>query len=85
MKSSAVTVATTATLIVGADNQNRYVYVHNSGGAKIYVGDETVTTSSGFHIANNESQEFFLPINQTLYGVVASGTNIINVLLPDSD
>jgi hypothetical protein len=85
MKSSAVTVAETATLIIGADDLNRYVYVHNGGGAKIYIGDESVTTTSGFHLANNESLELFVPSRQTLYGVVASGTNVINVLTPDAD
>ena len=85
MKSSAVTVATTPTLIIGADDQNRWVYIHNGGGAKIYVGDQTVTTQTGYHIANNESAEFFLPLQQTLYGIVASNTNIINVLTPDAD
>ena len=85
MKSSAVTVGTTATLIVGADDLNRFIYIHNGGGAKIYVGDESVNTTTGFHIANNESQEIFVPIKQTLYGVVANGTNVINVLTPDAD
>lgn len=85
MKSSAVTVGTTATLIVGADDLNRFVYIHNGGGAKIYVGDESVSTTTGFHMANNESQEFFIPAKETLYGVVASGTNVINVLTPDAD
>ena len=85
MKSSAVTVAATATLVVAADDLNRHVYLHNGGGAKIYIGDETVTTASGFHLANNESIELFIPSRQTLYGVVASGTNVINVLTPDGD
>ena len=85
MKSVAVTIATTPTLIVADDNQNRTIYIHNSGGAKIYVGGSTVTTTTGFHIGNGESQELFLPISETLYGVVASGTNNIQVLTPDSD
>ena len=85
MKSSAVTVATTPTLIVASDDQNRWIYIHNSGGSKIYVGDSAVTTSTGFHIANTESQQLFLPSKETLYGVVASGTNIINILTPNVD
>jgi hypothetical protein len=38
MHSAKVTVATTATLIVSADDKPRTVYIHNAGGAKIYVG-----------------------------------------------
>ena len=85
MKSVAVTVATTPTLIVAADDQNRWVYIHNAGGAKIYVGGNSVTTTTGFHIGNGESQELFIPIHETLYAVVASGTNAIQVLTPDAD
>lgn len=85
MKSIAVTVATTPTLIVAADNINRTVYIHNSGGAKIYIGNGSVTTTTGYHIGNGESQELYIPINQTLYGVVVAGTNDIQVLTPDSD
>lgn len=85
MKSVAVTVATSPTLIVASDNLNRWVYIHNSGGAKIYIGDDTVTTTSGFHLGNGESQELYLPERQTLYAVVASSTNTIQVLTPDGD
>ena len=85
MKSVAVTVGTTPTLIVAADDLNRWVYIHNAGGAKIYAGNGSVTTTSGFHIGNGESQELFVPAQQTLYAVVASSTNDIQVLTPDSD
>lgn len=85
MKSVAVTVTTSPTLIVASDNVNRWVYVHNGGGAKIYMGDDTVTTTSGFHLGNGESQDFFIPERQTLYAVVASSSNTIQVLTPDGD
>lgn len=85
MKSIAVTVGTTATLIVAADDKNRHVYVHNGGGSKIYIGGSDVTTTNGYHIANNESADLFVPTNETLYAVVASGTNAINVLTPNVD
>ena len=85
MKSTAVTVTTTPTLIIPADNKNRTIYIHNAGGAKIYVGNLTVTTSNGFHIGNGESTELFVPTNETAYAVVASSTNEIIVLTPDLD
>jgi len=85
MKSIVVSVGTTPTLIVASDDIARWCYIHNSGGAKIYVGNGSVATSTGFHIGNGESQEFFVPSKETLYGVVASGTNDIQVLTPDTD
>lgn len=80
-----MTVATSATLLVAADNLNRWVYFHNGGGAKIYIGGVGVTTTTGFHLANNESLQMFLPADQTVYAVVASGTNTVTVLTPDVD
>lgn len=85
MKSSAITVGTTATLIVAAENINRTIYIHNSGGQTIYIGNSDVTTTTGFHVGNGESQEIVLPIRQTLYAVVSSNTNEVIVLKPDVD
>lgn len=85
MKSSKVTVATTATLIVAADDIHRVVYVHNSGGQTIYIGNGDVTTTTGFHIGNGESQEIVLPQRQALYAVVSANTNDVIVLKPDVD
>jgi hypothetical protein len=85
MISVAVTVAATATLLVAADNKNRSVYLHNSGGAKIYLGGSDVTTANGFHLGNGESIELFIPVGETLHAVVASGTNVCNVLTPNLD
>jgi hypothetical protein len=84
MKSSAVTVTTAATLLVDADNQNRVVYLHTTSGST-YLGDSTVTSSSGLHVPNNQTIEIHLPLGETLYGVTNTGTTNVRVLTPDSD
>ena len=85
MISKAVSVTTSPTLILPADNIPRTVYIHNGGGAKIYLGGADVSTANGFHLGNNESQDIFVPTNEKLYGIVASSTNTIIVLTPDLD
>lgn len=85
MKSNSVTVGTTAILVVGADDLNRQVYLHNAGGGKVYLGDESVTSLTGFHLANNEAMTINIPSRQTLYAISASGTNAVIVLTPDVD
>ena len=85
MISKAVSVTTSPTLILPADNIPRTVYIHNGGGAKIYLGGADVSTANGFHLSNAESQDIFVPTNEKLYGIVASSTNTINVLTPDLD
>ena len=85
MIATAVTVQTSPTLIAPSDNKWRKIYIHNSGGQKIYLGGSSVSTSTGFHLGNGEALDLELPIGESLYGVVAESTNIINVLTPDLD
>jgi len=85
MISKEVTVTTSPTLIVPADNIPRTVYIHNGGGAKVYLGGVDVSTGNGFHLGNDESQDVFVPTNEKLYGIVASSTNTVIVLTPDLD
>jgi hypothetical protein len=84
MKASAVTVATTATLLIAADNQNRTCYFHSTSGST-YLGDSAVTTSSGLHLPNNTTITIMIPIGETLYGITNTGTTNVRVLTPETD
>lgn len=84
MKASAVTVATTATLLVAADNQPRTCYFHSTSGST-YLGDSAVTVSSGLHLPNNTTIAIQIPFNETLYGITNTGTTNVRVLTPDVD
>ena len=82
MRSFAVTVATTATTIVPADNDTRTVYLHNESGKSVYLGGSDVTTSNGYHLANNETMSIVVPGGSSLQAVVGSGTGTLIVLRP---
>ena len=84
MKTSAVTVGTTATLLIAADNKDRVCYLH-SGTGSVYVGGSDVTTSTGIHLPNGTTMQFNVPFNETIYGVVSTGTQTMRVLTPDVD
>lgn len=88
MKTTQVTVGTTPTLIVAADDQNRYIYLQIVNSATIYVGDSTVTTANGMPLEKHSApHEFFLPIRQTMYGIVTAqvGTADLRIMTPDVD
>ena len=88
MKTTQVTVGTTPTLIVQEDDQNRYIYLQIIQSATIYVGDSTVSTSTGMPLEKHSApHEFFLPIKQKMYGVVTSqvGTADPRIMTPDVD
>lgn len=88
MKSTVVNVGTTPTLIVDADDQNRYIYMQIVTSATIYVGDQSVTTDNGLPLEKHSApHEVFLPIKQKMYGVVTAqvGTADLRVMTPDAD
>ena len=84
MKTSSISVGTTATLIVPADNKNRNIYLH-SGTGSVYVGGSDVTSSTGLHLSNGTTMPLFVPIGETLYGITQSSSQTMIVLTPDLD
>jgi hypothetical protein len=84
MKSIAITVTTSPTLLISADNQNRICYLHTTSGSS-YLGDSSVTSSTGLHLENNSTIEIHLPLGETLYGIASTGTTNVRVLTPDGD
>jgi hypothetical protein len=84
MKSTQTSVGTTATLLVAADNVHRNVYIHTIGNTPIYLGDSTVTTSTGLLYEKDDGVlSVTIPQNETLYAVVTTGTHTVSVLLPN--
>ncbi len=84
MKSTVVTVTTSPTLLIAADNQNRVCYLHCDTGS-IYIGGSDVTAANGLHLSNGTTMEITLPIGQTIYGVTSSSTHTMRTLTPDLD
>ena len=85
MRSRAVTVGTTATVVLdGAmDSADDYlvknVYLKPTG-ADVYLGGSNVTTANGFVLAKDTT--FYISLNpgQTLYAVVGTGSHAMSVL-----
>lgn len=85
MHSTSITLTTTPTIVVASDDKNRTVYLHNPSGVKAYLGNSTVTTSTGLHLDNGATLTIDVPLRETLHGVVAAGSHTVIVLLPDGD
>ena len=84
MKSAAVSVTTSPTLLVEKDETNRYIYFHVVGNATVYLGGSNVSTSNGLNTEKHTTPlEIFLPINERLYGIVAADTEDVRVLIGD--
>lgn len=86
MRSTAVTVGTTPTLLVAADDIPRTVYLHVVGNSTVYLGNGSVTTTNGLATEKHTAPlTFFVPQGQTIYGIVAADTANVRILTPDVD
>lgn len=84
MRGLEVSVTTTATLIVPAWIGWREIMVHAIGIGIVYLGGSTVTTSTGFYVDKAAGvMRIQLPPNETIYGIVTTGTQLVSVLLPN--
>lgn len=83
--SRAVTVAATATLLNTASPTDSVsgssLAFYNNGSATIYVGGSNVTTANGAPVpASSWSPGFDVNPGESLYGIVASGTEEARVI-----
>ncbi len=78
--SAQVSVGTTTTLLVASTGFDQTVWLHNSGGGIVYLGDSGVTTSNGYKLDNGDKMQLLVGDHEGLYGVTASGTNTVGVL-----
>ena len=78
MKFSQTTVTTTATLLVAADPHDQTVLLHSAQGAA-YIGNATVTASTGFKIDNGDKVTLPLGAYEALYAITSSGTDTVYV------
>ena len=86
MRSTSITVTTTPTLIVPADDTFRTVYLHVVGNGTVYLGNGSVSSTNGMATQKNVTPiAITIPQKETLYAVVATSTEDIRVLTPDVD
>jgi hypothetical protein len=83
MKSASTTVTTTATLLIDSDNLNRTVYIHPN--AVVYLGNSTVTSTTGLHALANTTIPIVLPLGEKIYAITATGSATVLTLTPDGD
>lgn len=86
MKSTQKTVTTTAAIVVAADDKHRTVYIHVLGAGTVYLGGSDVTSSNGLLTEKNAVPlQIVVPQNETVWAVVATGTENLRLLTPDID
>jgi hypothetical protein len=78
MKTAHITATTTAVLLVAADPHDQTVLLHTESGSA-YVGNASVTSSTGFKIDSNNKVTLPLGAYEALYAITASGSTTVYV------
>jgi len=74
-------VAGTAVEIVPAYGENRLVTLHNSNDHPAFIGNASVTASTGWQFQKDTDQEIWVPIGSSLFAITAGSTTTISVLM----
>lgn len=81
MQSGQVAIGVTPTLITqGVSDENSDLLIRNPGAASVYLGDDGVTTTTGFEVAAGDSVGLQLAYNEEVHGVVATGSVTVHYL-----
>jgi len=78
--SQSVTIGTAATLIVGETQSPKTVIISGASVQNVYIGNGSVTTSNGTQADHISGVPIRLNQTDVMYGVVATGTHVIQVL-----
>lgn len=74
-----ITVTDTATMIyTNQGNTSMRVLVRNPSAVSVYVGASDVLSSTGFEIAAGDAAAFVISGGDSIFGIVASGSQIIH-------
>ena len=75
------TLGTAAIQIVAPDDMPQRVTVHNNESAQqVFLGNDSVTTSTGIHLDGKEERQITLNPGESLFGI-STGSHSISVMV----
>ena len=81
LTSSQVTVTTSPTLLIAAENNPVLVHLHlHNNTDNVYLGNSDVTTSTGLRLIKQDSFEINLAPGNSLYAIITTSTATVSVI-----
>jgi hypothetical protein len=81
LSTSHVTVTTSPTLLVAGETNPVLVHLHlHDNTDNVYIGNSTVTTSTGLRLIKQDSFEISLAPGNALYAIITTSTATISLL-----
>lgn len=79
-KTAQATIATTATVIVASRVGRDTVIIENSGTTAVYLGNSSVTTTTGLLLPGVLGASVSIETTDAVYGIVAAGTQVVTAI-----
>jgi hypothetical protein len=81
LSNSQVTVTTSPTLLVAGETNPVLVHLHlHDNTDNVYIGNSTVTTSTGLRLDKQDSFEITLAPGNSLYAIITTSTATVSVI-----
>ena len=81
LTSSQVTVTTSPTLLIAAENNPVLVHLHlHDNTDNVYIGNSAVTTSTGLRLIKQDSFEINLEPGNSLYAIITTSTATVSIV-----
>jgi len=81
LTSSQVTVTTSPTLLIAAENNPVLVHLHlHDNTDNVYIGNSAVTTSTGLRLIKQDSFEINLAPGNSLYAIITTSTATVSIV-----
>jgi len=85
LTTSQVTVTTSPTLLAATKTNPQHIHLHlHDNTDNVYLGNSTVTTSTGMRLIKQDSFEVILLPGNALYAIITTGTATVSTLVQDS-
>jgi hypothetical protein len=75
-----VSVTGTATALVAVRGSRRALLIVQHGTTAVYIGGPGVATSTGVLLVGSEGSSMSVPTTGAVYGIVASGTQVVSYM-----
>ena len=81
LSTSHVTVTTSPTLLVAGETNPILVHLHlHDNTDNVYIGNSTVTTSTGLRLVKQDSFEINLAPGNALYAIITTSTATVSII-----
>jgi len=80
LSTNKVTVTTNPTLIFPPDRDGAYVHIQVSSQGVVYIGNSTVSTTTGHYLPASGKIDLYVGPNEAIYGVSTEGTVVLTYL-----